>query len=249
MHPVHIPQRVIDSVVERRGKPLVFTGMVPARTALIVVDLQKAFMQPGVAHALCDMAREIVPNVNRLAATVRATGGKVFWIRNTHDESCLTSWSHFHQDLTRPERRQARVNAMSEGTVGHTLWDTLDVAPQDETVQKKRFSAFIQGSSDLEQRLRAQGFDTVIITGTVTNVCCESTARDAMMLNFKTIMVTDANAANTDEEHNASLINFYLTFGDIMDTDTVIGCLRRNAGLAPAMPAMPAMLAELAAAA
>ncbi len=49
--------------------------------------------------------------------------------------------------------------------------------------------------------LRAQGFDTVLITGTVTNVCCESSARDAMMLNFKTIFVSDANAAMTDEEH------------------------------------------------
>lgn len=229
MHKLHIPQRVIDSVVERRGAPLVFTGMVPERTALIVVDLQKGFMMPGVAHALCDMAREIVPNVNRLATSVRATGGKVFWIRNTHDVTCLTSWSHFHDDLTRPERRQARIESMSEGKLGHTLWDTLVVKPEDETVLKNRFSAFIQGSSNLEQILRAQGFDTVLITGTVTNVCCESTARDAMMLNFKTIMVTDANAANTDEEHNSSLINFYLTFGDIMDTDTVIACLQRNA--------------------
>jgi ureidoacrylate peracid hydrolase len=65
----------------------------------------------------------------------------------------------------------------------------------------------------------------VLITGTVTNVCCESSARDAMMMNFKTIMVTDANAANTDEEHNSSLVNFYLTFGDIMSTDQVIDCL------------------------
>jgi ureidoacrylate peracid hydrolase len=64
----------------------------------------------------------------------------------------------------------------------------------------------------------------------VTGVCCESTARDAMMLNFKTVMVTDGNAAVTDEDHNASLIGFYLTFGDIMSTDMLIGCLTRNAG-------------------
>jgi ureidoacrylate peracid hydrolase len=61
-------------------------------------------------------------------------------------------------------------------------------------------------------------------------VCCESTARDAMMLNFRTIMVTDGNAAMTDEDHNASLIAFYLSFGDIMSTDMLIDCLRRNAG-------------------
>jgi ureidoacrylate peracid hydrolase len=60
-------------------------------------------------------------------------------------------------------------------------------------------------------------------------VCCESTARDAMMLNFRTIMVTDGNAAMTDEDHTASLIAFYLTFGDIMSTDMLIDRLRRNA--------------------
>ena len=63
----------------------------------------------------------------------------------------------------------------------------------------------------------------------VTNVCCESTARDAMMLNFKTVMITDGNAANTDEDHNAALSNFYLTFGDIMSTNFAIACLERNA--------------------
>jgi ureidoacrylate peracid hydrolase len=77
--------------------------------------------------------------------------------------------------------------------------------------------------------LRGRGLDTVVVTGTVTSVCCESTARDAMMINFRTIMVTDANASHTDEEHNASLIAFYLSFGDIMPTDLLISCLRRNA--------------------
>ena len=56
------------------------------------------------------------------------------------------------------------------------------------------------------------------------------------MRNFKTVMITDGNAANTDEDHNAALSNFYLTFGDIMSTDFAIECLRRNAqkGLAAA---------------
>jgi ureidoacrylate peracid hydrolase len=96
-------------------------------------------------------------------------------------------------------------------------------------VEKTRFSAFIQGSSNLAEVLRNRGLDTVLVTGTVTNVCCESTARDAMMLNFKTIMVTDGNAAMTDEDHSASLCAFYLTFGDIMSTDMLIACLERNA--------------------
>ena len=100
--------------------------------------------------------------------------------------------------------------------------------PEDEIVRKYRFSAFLPGTSELPYRLRARGFDTVLITGTVTNVCCESSARDAMMTNFKTIMVSDANAAMTMEEHNASLIAFYAIFGDVMDTEFVIQRLTRN---------------------
>src|SRR4051812_10608769 len=101
-------------------------------------------------------------------------------------------------------------------------------AAEDEIVRKYRFSAFLPGTCELPYRLRARGFDTVLITGTVTNVCCESSARDAMMTNFKTIMVSDANAAMTMEEHNASLAAFYAIFGDVMDADFVIQRLTRN---------------------
>jgi ureidoacrylate peracid hydrolase len=227
MHKVNIPQSVVDRVIARCGTDHPHADLDPARTALVVVDLQNGFMMEGVAHALCKEAVDIVPNVNRLALAVRATGGKVFWIQNTHDDACMDSWSHMHA-MVRPENRERRTRSMSEGTLGHQLWSELDVRAEDVKLQKKRFSALIQGSSDLEAELRAGGYDTVLITGTVTNVCCESTARDAMMLNFRTIMVSDGNAAANDEEHNASLIAFYLTFGDVMDTDLVIQCLERR---------------------
>ncbi len=77
--------------------------------------------------------------------------------------------------------------------------------------------------------MRGRGIDTVLITGTVTNVCCELSARDAMMMNFRTVMVTDGNAAANDAEHNASLTAFYLTFGDIQSTDMIAASLARNA--------------------
>lgn len=230
MHKTVIPQHIVDRVTERRGSAHPFSDLDPARTALVVIDLQNGFMVPGIAHALCETAVEIVPNVNRLAHAVRTNGGKVFWIQNTHDDTCLTDWSVLH-DYTVPEKQQHRVRSMSAGTEGHALYPTLDVRPDDETVRKTRFSAFIQGSSDLPARLRAAGCDTVLIVGTVTNVCCDSSARDAMMLNFKTIMVSDANAALTDEEHNAALIAFYSTFGDVMDTDLLVDCLSRNAAM------------------
>lgn len=227
MHKIEIPQHITDRVIARRGSAHPFEDLDPARTALVVIDLQNGFMVQGIAHALCETAVEIVPNVNRLAEAVRTNGGKVFWIQNTHDDACLTEWSVLH-DYTVPEKQQHRVKSMSAGTEGHALYPSLDVRPEDEKVRKSRFSAFIAGSSDLPARLRAVGCDTVLITGTVTNVCCDSSARDAMMLNFKTIMVSDGNAALTDEEHNAALIAFYSTFGDVMDTDHLIACLSRN---------------------
>ena len=107
----------------------------------------------------------------------------------------------------------------------------MDARPDDIYVEKHRFSAFIQGSSDLDGILREHGVDTVLITGTVTNVCCESTARDAMMLNYKVVMVSDGNAAENDEEHNATLRAVYLTFGDVMDSGMIIDLLQRRSNV------------------
>jgi ureidoacrylate peracid hydrolase len=231
MHPFALPKSVIARVIERRGREHACDDLDPGKCALLVVDMQNAFMLPGVAHSLCPMAEKIVPNINRLAQAVRQTGGTVFWIKTTFTQEALRSWSTYFE-MASPARVAKRVEALTADSVGHALWSGLDVQPQDPIVEKNRFSAFIQGSSDLAAALHERGLDTVLVTGTVTNVCCESTARDAMMLNFKTIMVTDANAATTDEDHSASLIAFYLTFGDIMSTDMLIGCLERNAGRA-----------------
>jgi ureidoacrylate peracid hydrolase len=84
----------------------------------------------------------------------------------------------------------------------------------------------VPGSSDLHDILQARGIDTLIITGTATNVCCESTARDAMQLNYKVIFVADANATNTDAEHNATLNNMVRLFADVMTTEELLGFLR-----------------------
>jgi len=228
MHTLSIPQSVVTRVIERRGREHIYENLDPARTALVVVDMQNAFMLPGVAHALCPMAEKIVPNINRLAQAVRETGGTVVWIKTTFKEDALQSWSTYFE-MVSPQHGAKRVEALTAGSKGHQLWDSLEVRAQDLIVEKNRFSAFIQGSSDLAEILRARGLDTILVTGTVTNVCCESTARDAMMLNFKTVMVSDGNAAVTDADHNASLCAFYLTFGDVMSTDMLIACLTRNA--------------------
>jgi len=221
-----IPDVIVQRVIERRGMEHSFADLDPGRTALVVIDLQHAFMNDEVGFAAVPAARDIVPAVNRLAAAVRETGGGVFWIKMTHDERCFADWSMAYE-LPTPEYRAKRIMALSEGTLGHELWPELDVRPVDEIVKKYRYSAFMPGTSDLPARLRARGFDTVLITGTVTNVCCESSARDANMTNFRTIMVSDGNAALSQEEHDSSLSAFYNTFGDVMDTDMIIAGLRR----------------------
>ena len=221
-----IPDSIVRRVIEFRGSEHSFADLDPARTALVVVDLQHAFMNEAVGFAPVPAARDIVPAVNRLAATVRETGGGVFWIKMTHDERCFDDWSVAYE-LPTPQFRDKRIAALTEGTLGHELWPELDVQPEDEIVKKYRYSAFMPGTSELPNRLRARGLDTVLITGTVTNVCCESSARDANMTNFRTIMVSDGNAALTQELHDASLTAFYLTFGDVMDTDMIIASLRR----------------------
>jgi len=233
MHKIEMPQWATDVALDRRGKAHIYADLDPRKTALVVVDLQNGFMVEEVAIAYVPTAVEIVPNVNRLAEAVRRTAGKVFWIRNTFDETNVTAWSEYFAMLTPAKRARALAN-MAPNARGHALYPSLDVKPEDEIVNKYRFSAFVQGASDLPARLRAQGYDTVLITGTVTNVCCESSARDAMMLNFKTIMVSDGNAARTDAEHNATLASFYSVFGDVMDTDFLIARLEANAATRPA---------------
>ena len=87
---------------------------------------------------------------------------------------------------------------------------------------KNRYSALIAGSSQLERLLRSLDIDTVLIAGTKTNVCCESTARDAMMLDFKTVMLSDCCAALSDDEHRAALENIFQQFGDVLTADEAL---------------------------
>lgn len=124
--------------------------------------------------------------------------------------------------------------AFTPGDFGHAIYPELDVAEGDLRVRKTRFSALIQGSSDLDAMLRARGVDTLIVVGTATNVCCESTARDAMMLNYRVFFVSHANACRTDAEHNATLASLMVMFADIRATGEMIVLLQSHAPRAAA---------------
>ena len=225
MHKVEILQKTLDAAARRRGgRRYAFPTVYAATTALLVIDMQIYFMAPGMA-AEVPMARSIVPNINKLASALRSAGGQVVWVTSTFDEKTSEDWSVMMHELFSKERRQAMLENLRLGGAGHPLWPDFVLEPDDWSVEKNRFSAFIQGSSDIEARLRSADIDTVIITGTLTDVCCESTARDAMMRNFKTIVITDANAADCDEDHNNSLNAMARLFADVVSTDDVISRL------------------------
>ncbi len=224
MHRFTLPQDAIARAVANRGAAHVFGKLDPAHTALIVIDMQNYFVAPGYQGEV-PMAREIVPAINRLAASMRAAGGRVVWVQNSTDDT-RQSWSVVHDHLMTPERRERRWATMDESDPGFQLWPALDVQAGDDRIVKKRYSAFLQGASPIEPHLRGHGVDTLLFTGTATNVCCESSARDAMMLNFKVVMISDGCAANSDEMHAASLLGFYAIFGDVLTVDEAIAGLR-----------------------
>jgi ureidoacrylate peracid hydrolase len=231
MHKIRIPQPAIDRVLARRGSLHVFTDLDPARTAHVVVDLQNGFMAPG-QPVETPTAREIVPNVNRISAALRAAGGLVVYIQNTIDAEAQQGWSNWFAYLSGEKRRERMEAAFAPGSFGHALWHELEVLPGDLKVLKRRFGAFVPGSSELHDILQARNIDTIIVTGTATNVCCESTARDAMMMNYKVIFVSDGNATSNDDEHNAALGNMLAMFADVMSTDEVVGYLGQAAAKA-----------------
>jgi ureidoacrylate peracid hydrolase len=224
MHNPLIHPDVVRRAQERRGKLRVFDAIVPERTAHVVVDLQNGFMAPG-AVAEIGTAREIVPNVNRISAALRSAGGLVAYIQNTFDDVAVRTWSTFFDHFCSPARRARMIEAFAPGAFGHAIWPGLDVLPQDLKVQKRRFGAFAPGSSDLHAILQERGIDTLIITGTATQVCCESTARDAMMLNYKVFFIADGNATFNDDEHNATLSAMAHAFCDVIDTDAMVSMI------------------------
>jgi ureidoacrylate peracid hydrolase len=226
MHPVTLPPEVRARIIARRGRFHMFDRLDPARTALVVIDMQRAFCDLG-APVEVPLARAIMPNINALARTCRAAGVPVVWVRMTAwERGGQTSWPLFYDHFATPDFGARHLAALTEGAPLHALADGLEVAAGDTILDKTRFSALIQGASDLDAWCRARGIDTLILAGTLTNRCCESTARDAMMIGYKVVFVEDANATTSDDEHQAALVNVAVAFGDLRRTGEIAALLR-----------------------
>ena len=228
MHDIAIRQEIVERVLARRNKYHLFESLDPARTAFVIVDMQNTFVEPG-APAEVPVSRAICGAINRLSSELRALGVRIIWITsaNTGDADG-SDWDCFFDNFVAAEVRRRTIESLAPDGEGRRIWHELAVDARDLQVVKNRYSALIPGSSQLERVLRGYGIDNVLIGGTKTNVCCESTGRDAMMLDFNVVMVSDCLAALSDDEHRASLETFIQQFGDVMTADEVLAVLRNR---------------------
>ena len=221
---MNMPDYVIERVMQKRGRLRVFERFEPARTALVVIDMQQFYVAdvpPAVA---------IVPTINRLAQGFRARGAAVAWVSMTAGEGGRSLWPLYHEHFFSEAAAARHRDNLTVGAPGHRLYDGLEVEPGDVHATKHRFSAFIPGKSDLPEKLEARGIDSVAIVGMLTNFCCETSARDAMMLDYKVVMVSDANAARYPEDHAIGFSTVFQSFGDVLTADETLGLLNAGPG-------------------
>jgi ureidoacrylate peracid hydrolase len=166
--------------------------------------------------------------VNAISAAMRERGGQNIFLRMTVDEESQATWSNWFAYMHDAQSRTGLVKGFARNSHYWQLWPELTVTDRDLVVDKTRFGAFVPGASRLHELLQDRGIDTLIISGTLTNCCCESTARDAMQMNYKVIFVSDANATLTDAAHNATLENMAMLFADVMSTDEVVAQVARS---------------------
>ncbi len=162
-HDWHIEEREYARHEQRRGRRHAFEQIEPSRTALVVVDMVPFFVEQN------EYCRGIVPNIKRLASTLRRAGGSVAWVLPGPSPDRTLDEEFLGPEVTATYRRCG-----GDGPLPERLWHELEVSDEDILVEKSAASAFFPGRSPLPAALEERGVDTVLITGTVTNVCCES---------------------------------------------------------------------------
>jgi ureidoacrylate peracid hydrolase len=229
MHKISIPEHIIARGRRQRGgREHIFESLDISKVAHVIVDLQVGFVAEG-APVEVPTSREILGSVNAISRATRAAGGLNVFLRYTYDGEERLPWNVWFENYMSASQFDVMKNAFSRGAPDWRLAPELEVREGDLVIDKTRFSAFIPGTCDLDERLKARGVDTLVITGTLTNCCCESTARDALQMGYNVIFISDANATLSDEEHNATLMSMYAIFADVLTTDQAIGLIARSA--------------------
>jgi nicotinamidase-related amidase len=183
----------------------------PERTALVNVDLQNFFVdttENGVA---------LVQRINELAAACREAG--ILVIHTAHvlrpDGSNIGVFGEIVPDI--------KDGLLNRGAETAELHPELRVDPIDVVLEKPRFGAFY--GTDLELILRSHGIDTIIISGIATDVCCDTTAREANARDFRVLFLSDGTATNDPDPERAQAATLEMIgslFGQVLTVDEVL---------------------------
>ena len=205
-------------------------AVVPSRTALINVDMQNCFVENSPIAA--PGGRELVERINRLAKVCRAAGVTV--VHTSHVVRPDGSNIGVMGEIIPPVKK----GIITKGTRTAALHEGLEVADTDILLDKPRFGAF--HGTDLELILRSRGIDTIIVSGIATNVCCETTAREANVRDFRVLFLSDGTATfgvgdlSAEEIQKATCTTLGFVFAQVLTIDQVIHKIREASAVSPA---------------
>jgi nicotinamidase-related amidase len=184
-----------------------------ATSALLVIDMQRFFLDPN-SPTFTSGGPPILPAVCNLVAVFRAAGRPVIFTRHVHHpgglDSGIMGWWWQGKCL--------------EGTPESEIHPELTPRPGEKVVLKHRYSAFY--NTDLETVLRCLKVEDLVISGIMTNLCCESTARDAYYRDQRVFVPADATGAINEELHVASLLNLAFGFACVTTSATLVADLQ-----------------------
>lgn len=196
----------------------------PKNTWLLVIDVQNDYCHDRGAFGQMEIPlqsiQSMVPRLVSFIEEARQAGVTVLFIRTQHSD-----WTNSPIWLTRRLRRgtEKMVPVCVEGSWGTEFYQ-VQPTPADRVVIKHRYSAFMD--TDLDLILRSHRVSHLLFTGVATNVCVESTLRDAFMKDYYTILVEDCCAATSPEEHQGTLINVTKYFGQVAQSQNLLASLR-----------------------
>lgn len=209
-------------------RPTVATfGIDPARTALVVIDLQNCFVEGTPFSA--PRGPEIVGKLSGLIDTCRENGIRVIYTAH------VVRPDHSNVGTLGDTIPAIHDGVIDDGAETAALHRDVKVLPDDILLKKPRFGAF-QGT-DLEMILRSQGIDTIIVGGITTNFCSETTAREAHARDFKVIFLSDGTttfdlpdagwgAIPAEEAHRFACTVLAFGFAEVTTVDTVVDRIR-----------------------
>ena len=217
-HPSGIPQTIVEKVMKRRGRLHAFEKLIPARTALVVVDLDTRTMEEPYNGRI----RALAPKVIAIADALRLNGGTVAWVTTPIRKASPNFIALYGESFAKMHEEASIRNGGAT-----TVWKDLNPQEGDLFVEKKGGNAFFPGNCDLHQNLQQRKILSVLIVGMVTNVCCESTARGATELDYQVTMISDTMWGHKEGQHEATLATFFRNFGDVRPCADVLQLIEK----------------------